>query len=268
MAPAGPDVQNGPDITPVHEDPIRIVPLSVADEMLRPVEGAAPAVAPQLTYRGGPLLTNVQVFTVFWGQAWANPPMSDTASRLNDFFDFILQSALIDQLAEYSVDGRTIGHGKRIGTAVVTSPATRRTTSDTAIQHMLQHQISTNSMFPQPSADTLYFVYLPPGVAVVQGGDRSCQAFCGYHNDINGQIFYAVMPYPGCNGCRGTLSEFDALTATSSHELCEAITDPIPGQGWYDDNNGEIGDICAWKIKQVGSYQVQKEWSNSANQCQ
>jgi|HubBroStandDraft_6_1064221.scaffolds.fasta_scaffold282789_2 hypothetical protein len=268
MASAGPGVQNGPDITPVHEDPIRIVPLSVSDEMLRPVEGAAPAVAPQLTYRGGPLLTNVQVFTVFWGNAWANPPISDTASRLNDFFDFILQSALIDQLAEYNVGGRTIGHGKRIGTAVVTSPATRRTTSDTAVQHMLQHQIATNNTFPQPSAETLYFVYLPPGVAVVQGGDRSCQAFCGYHNDINGQIFYAVMPYPGCNGCRGTLSEFDALTATSSHELCEAITDPIPGQGWYDDNNGEIGDICAWKIKQVGSYQVQQEWSNSSNKCQ
>lgn len=260
--------EDRPDVTPVHEDPIRIVPLSVPDEVLRPVEGAAPAIAPQLTYRGGPLLTSAQVFTVFWGQAWANPPMSDTASQLNDFFGFILQSPLIDQLAEYNVNGRTIGHGQHTGTAVVTSPATRRTTSDTAVQHMLQHQIATNSAFAQPSADTLYFVYLPPGVAIVQGGDRSCQAFCGYHNDINGQIFYAVMPYPGCNGCRGTLSEFDALTATSSHELCEAITDPIPGQGWYDDNNGEIGDICAWKIKQVGNYQVQQEWSNSSNQCQ
>ena len=133
---------------------------------------------------------------------------------------------------------------------------------------MLQHQIATNNTFPQPSADTLYFVYLRPGVAVVQGGDQSCQAFCGYHNDINGQIFYAVMPYPGCNGCLGTLSEFEALTATSSHELCEAITDPVPGRGWYDDNNGEIGDICAWQIKQVGNYQVQQEWSNNNNRCQ
>jgi hypothetical protein len=43
----------------------------------------------------------------------------------------------------------------------------------------------------------------------------------------------------------------DALTSTSSHELCEAITDPIPGQGWYDDANGEIGDICAWKSKNL-----------------
>lgn len=69
--------------------------------------------------------------------------------------------------------------------------------------------------------------------------------FCGYHNDINAQIFYAVMPYPGCPGYTGNLDVEDALTSTSSHELCEAITDAVPGQGWYDDNNGEIGDICA-----------------------
>jgi len=76
------------------------------------------------------------------------------------------------------------------------------------------------------------------------------------------------MPYPDCQGCTGNnLSTLDALTVTSSHELCEAITDPIPGQGWYDQNNGEIGDICAWQTKQVGNYTVQKEWSNNANNC-
>jgi hypothetical protein len=49
--------------------------------------------------------------------------------------------------------------------------------------------------------------------------------------------------------------------------LCEAITDPIPGQGWYDDANGEIGDICAWKTKKLGQYTVQLEWSNTAGAC-
>jgi len=75
------------------------------------------------------------------------------------------------------------------------------------------------------------------------------------------------MPYPGCSGCAGGLAPFDALTSTSSHELCEAITDPIPGQGWYDDHNGEIGDICAWKTKKIGAYTVQLEWSNKNNNC-
>ena len=75
------------------------------------------------------------------------------------------------------------------------------------------------------------------------------------------------MPYPGCTGCEGGLAIPDALTSTSSHELCEAITDPIPGTGWYDDANGEIGDICAWKTKTLGGYVVQLEWSNEAEAC-
>jgi hypothetical protein len=63
------------------------------------------------------------------------------------------------------------------------------------------------------------------------------------------------------------MNVFDALTATSSHELCEAITDPVPGKGWYDDRNGEIGDMCAWNFKQVAGYTVQLEWSNRQGKC-
>lgn len=126
----------------------------------------------------------------------------------------------------------------------------------------------SSGTLPAPDANTLYFIYLPPGVAITQGGSRSCQAFCGYHSEINGQLFYAAMPYPGCAGCTGGLQPFDALTSTSSHELCEAITDPVPGQGWYDGANGEIGDICAWRTKTLGAYTVQLEWSNTASQCQ
>jgi hypothetical protein len=149
----------------------------------------------------------------------------------------------------------------------ITTPPLHRSVSDAAIQHMLQHLIASNNSLRQPSPNTLYFIYVQPGTRVVQGGGASCQVFCGYHNDISGQIFYAVMPYPGCTGCTGSLDTFTALTSTSSHELCEAITDAIPGQGWYDDSNGEIGDICAWKTKTVGKYTVQLEWSNKANKC-
>jgi hypothetical protein len=187
--------------------------------------------------------------------------------QLNAFFDFILTSPLIDQLAEYNVPKYAIKHGKRIGTATVTTPALKTSVTDTAIQQMLQQQIAAGKGVPKATANTLYFIYVQPGVRVVMGGSASCQAFCGYHNAIGTKTFYAVMPYPGCNGCTGTLSPLDALTSTSSHELCEAITDPIPGQGWYDDTNGEIGDICAWQTKKIGNYTVQLEWSNKADQC-
>ena len=154
-------------------------------------------------------MTSVEVFTIFWGSAWTKDPQKPLVAQVNQFFDSILGSALIDQL-------------------LLVSAARRR---------------------------------------VVQGGAASCQAFCDYHNATSSGIFYAVMPYPGCTGCRGDLTVFEALTLTSSHELCEAITDPIPGAGWYDDMNGEIGDICAWQTKKVGLYTVQLEWSNRTGTC-
>ena len=52
-----------------------------------------------------------------------------------------------------------------------------------------------------------------------------------------------------------------------SHEVAEAITDPVPGTGWYDDQNGEIGDICAWQLAPLDGYTVQQEWSNTAGTC-
>jgi len=71
-------------------------------------------------------------------------------------------------------------------------------------------------------------------------------------------------------------------TNVASHELAEAITDPQVDRwetlGWYDDQNGEIGDIPvalynAGRISEADwvdtlkradgtEYQVQKEWSN------
>jgi len=248
-------------------DPIRIVPLHLPSELYRPSAGIAAPPAAQLTYRGGPLLDSVKVFTIFWGQAWQASPNSGLANQINQFFKFVVGSALIDQLAEYSVPGQAIGQGAFIGSAAIAQPSLAHSVTDAAIQQMLQQEIKSNSSVPKPDANTLYFIYLPPGTAVVQGGSRSCQAFCGYHDTFGSGIYYAVMPFPNCAGCLGGMTNLDALTSTSSHEFCEAITDPVPGQGWYDDTQGEIGDICAWQTKKLGNYTVQLEWSNQATSC-
>lgn len=97
-----------------HSDAIRIVPLHVPDAVVTPTgeaAAAAPAVAPQLTYRNGPLIAEPQVFTLFWGAAWQSAQAA-LVIQVNQFFDFILTSPLIDQLAEYNVpayhrNGRT-----------------------------------------------------------------------------------------------------------------------------------------------------------------
>ncbi len=238
-------------------DVIRIVPLKLP--------AARPAAAAKLTYRNGPLLTAVQVTTIFWGAWWKQAPQSALVARINTFFDAILASALIDQLKEYSASGMAIGHGTRAGTLTV-DQAPAATVDDVAIRSFLQGLLKAGSV-PAAGANSLYFIYLPSGVTVTSSGQASCQAFCGYHDVAGGSTYYAVEPYPDCQGCLGGLAAFDALTVTSSHELCEAITDPVPGQGWYDDANGEIGDICAWQTKTLDGYTVQLEWSNSAAGC-
>src|SRR5205085_12152336 len=134
--------------------------------------------------------------------------------------------------------------------------------ADSDIQRFIQQQISSGAV-PTPDSNTLYFIFLPSGVTVALGGSSSCQDFCGYHDAIGGQTYYAVMPYPSCNGCLGGLSTFNALTATSSHEFSEAITDPVPGQGWYDDANGEIGDICEGSNKTISNGAAAKAGTTS-----
>lgn len=241
--------------------PIRVVPMHV------PERTASATPAAQLTYRGGPLIANVEIFTLFWGSGWEKSPTSDLIAQINEFFTDILASSLMDQLGEYSVPGTAIGHGKFVGSKTVATPGPGTTVDDSDIQKFIQGQVQNDPAILQPGANSLYFVYVQPGTTVTQGGSASCQAFCGYHDAIDANTFYAVMPYPGCSGCTGGLDVFPSLTSTSSHELCEAITDPVPGQGWYDDSNGEIGDICAWKTKTLNGYTVQLEWSNKADKC-
>lgn len=226
--------------------------------------------SPKLIYNGGALIENVEVYTIFWGKNWDSSAIyKSLAQNINNFFTSILISPLIDQLSEYSTTTPkyTIGHGTLIGTKniVVHAPASGKSITDSAIQKALQSWITAGAIAPV-SPNRLYFIYTDLNVKVIMGGSSSCTNFCGYHNNM-GKTYYAVMPFPSCSGCLGGLNVLDALTGTSSHELCEAITDPIPGAGWYDQVNGEIGDICGWKFKKISGYNVQLEWSNISGSC-
>jgi hypothetical protein len=249
-----------------YPESIRVVPLRqpVSAEIAKKKKKKKAAV--QLSYRGGPMLANVEVFTIFWGTGWETT-LKDTATELNQFYQTILKSRLINELSEYDTSKYKIGKGTLTGTITITANAPAQTITDTEIQSQLQNWIKKNKAFPKQNENTLYFIYFDSGITVSMGGSGSCSSFCGYHNNADDTTFYAVMPYPDCSGCLGGNNVLDALTGTSSHELCEAITDPIPGSGWYDDNYGEIGDICAWKFKKFHGYNIQREWSNKKNKC-
>lgn len=244
---------------------------------------AAPADAPaMLTYRGGPLIAAAKVFAVYWGSAWAStlPPSSGpqgvTRDAFNSFLTDVVGGAYMDLLAEYSTGNVTIGRGSLLGSSVV-GPDPASQVADADIQSQITGRFADGTIPPWDS-NTLYAVLLPPGVtAQISGGAASCSDFCGYHDailDANGnpEAYYAVLPYPGCQGCMqaqdGTLlSDFDALTTVAAHELAEAVSDPVPGSGWYDDQQGEIGDICAWQLAALDGYTVQQLWSYQQQAC-
>jgi len=245
--------------------PHGIVPL-VHPGMLAPIAPTA-----QLTYHGGPVLGAVQVVPIYWGAFWANGDGSQLATELDAFFDFILTTSLMDLLGEYSTTTTMIGHGGRLSSVKVTASepgdptATGRQVSDEQIQQALQGWIVAGTI-PATTANTLYFVYLPPDCVSMLGTDQSCQVFCGYHNHSTNGVFYAVEPYITCLGCSfGTI--LDSLTKVSSHELAEAVTDPAL-DAWFDPASGdEIGDICNSSTTHLGGYLVQDQWSNAQSAC-
>jgi hypothetical protein len=79
----------------------------------------------------------------------------------------------------------------------------------------------------------------------------------------------------GCGDNVDLSDVFNAITEVTAHELIEAITDADvsladSGQArlsWYDNTNGEIGDICGTQYGTVAGYRVQAGWSNSAGAC-
>ena len=150
---------------------------------------------------------------------------------------------------------------------LVDSQANGSSISDSSIRNWLKglfngHRLPVN-------ANTLYGLYFPPGMKVsINFSQSSCTYFCGYHSSFNysGQsIKYAVFPYLNCAGCSiGGLSVGDMLTIVSSHEIREAVSDPL-GNAWYDSSGYEADDKCVWSnLYQManGKFWVQPEYSN------
>lgn len=221
-------------------------------------EAQAPATA-QLAYHGGPVIQNVKVVTVYWGSAWASDPLRTT---LDEFFNFVVQSSLIDQLSEYNTPTQTIGRGFHTASLLVTAdPGPLQ--DDVQIQDFLHNQIASSAL-PAADVNTVYFVFMPQGTTVTLQGAQSCRDFCGYHSVTSDGIFYAVDTYDDCAGCQFVPGDTVASsTVVASHEFCEAITDPELN-AWFDDNTGnEIGDICEGSNKVINAAGTQS--ANTTN---
>jgi hypothetical protein len=199
-----------------------------------------------VTYHGGALMQHVKVFPLYWGKEWSGAKLT---GYFNSFFPALFADGrYMANLAQYSAGGYQIGKGE-FGAAATDPVAPPATVTDAQIQDEIRSQIAAGKL-SQPGADTLYVVFTPPHVLVVDSqGEDSEHNFLGYHDYASdGQFSYAVIAYN-----EGDQVWYDArlMTVVISHELAEAVTDPDPQLqerrqgGWYDEKNGEIGDIPA-----------------------
>ncbi len=234
---------------------------------------SAPAGA-HLTYYGGPVLKNVSVHPVYWNSK------TQFQSNLNAFYAAVPKSTLFDMLSQYS----SIGRGSGVNGVVASHTSTK--VSDSAI-HTALNSLFTAGKLPAPNANNYYPVHFPAGVTVTApDGSKSCVVFCAYHGTYkrNGvDVNYGVVPDQGgscAGGCGGNAQLVNNLDSVASHELIEAVTDPAVGLAtvlgaplaWYDQTNGESGDICTGQqgptVGGDGTTDViQTEFSNSANNC-
>jgi hypothetical protein len=162
--------------------------------------------------------------------------------------------ALVEQFTKAIVENGYLSPLKELGYG--TSPGKYKGSIDGPIQ-------ASGSVFSQQDAETtvkqllqsgkieanansLFVLILPNHVKATLGKDKSCSSFCGYHDsfNLNGlDVAYAVLPSSLCKGCGGEIGDF---TAVYAHELAEACTDKVPGQGWIAADGSENGDLEAW----------------------
>ena len=247
--------------------------------------------APTLKYYGGPVISNVKLYVVLW--SYAN---KETEDGVPDFYKKLTTSNFMDWLDQYNtfstpVNGghgtdQHIGGGQYMGTIRIKPFNHTGYIDDTEIQNELKKQIETKAL-PAPDDNTLYMVYFPPMYTVSAYGMTSCVDFCAYHSShgtpTTEHFFYGVMPdinHVGCDqGCAYGFDHFSSVTAISSHEYTEAVTDPYPAPGstvvypqaWNADDGSEIGDLCAGANNSLGRsgdyFTVQSEFDNSTNKC-
>jgi hypothetical protein len=212
---------------------------------------------PTVSFFGGNLLPQVQAQALYLGNEFTSARTNTEPATLDAFLKDLTGGPYLQALQRA---GYNVGPGTAVAGAVDPTVLTLGSTiSDAFIRARLQTDISSG-VLQAPNADALYVVYVEPNVAVNLGLGQGTtqQGILGYHTAFlaaNGApIRYAVVVTPGGAAGNSVLPEaasaIDQLTAVTSHELAEAVTDPdinsnVNGGrlGWVDPQLGEIGDI-------------------------
>lgn len=242
----------------------------------RSVHAAAPLAAGALLYHGGPVMSTVNTYAIFWVPSQLQNGGSTSMSAA---YQTIEKNVLADypghgldnnntQYYQGTTTKKYIQNsGKLASSYVDTNPYPASGCSDSAtpgacitdtqLQAEIQRVMTLKGWTGGLSKMFLVFTSSGEG-SCFDSTNAQCAytyycAYHGYFTNGSGQtVVYSNEPYGNTSNCQapGTPSPngnpvADAAATAATHELTEAITDPLLN-AWYDASGNEIGDLCAY----------------------
>lgn len=237
------------------------------------------AANPNLTYRGGIVMTSATVKSIFWGTNWMYSAFhKDKLDSVDLFFNGLSNSNYIKTGVEYTgSNGRATTTLKYNGRWVDTTSSAATSEGGNNQYNALVNKICSIMTNQWNSLDANGMSYIPVFVDQPRpAGMGYCAwhsyAYCGskrfqfgFHWNLDGDSACDPRDTQNLRSQGAT-----AIVNVAGHEVLEAITDPMLN-AWLDSNSYENADKCAWKfptpfitLTNGAKFKVQAEWSNNA----
>ena len=142
----------------------------------------------------GSVVRSPQQFSIFLGSEWTSIDLRDRQLRLSSLLAGVANGAEADKLNRAGIDNLFDTTYSR---EVPTSFADDERVSDLAVRGLLIDLVNSASL-PPSEPQTIYIVFLEPGVVSTLGPLTGRKQYLAYHNFLNvaGQrLHYVVVPY-------------------------------------------------------------------------
>jgi hypothetical protein len=263
---------------------------------------AAGAAGTSLVYHpSGPVMRSPVNYVIFWQPPGTTAFPASYEAGIEQFFQDVGGTPYYNVVTQYGdstgapvPNAATFGGSWTDTNAFGNAGTTTDPVTDADIQQAVTDAIAANQAWQPAGLSTMYFVYLPAGIAQCLNSSL-CFALpgqangniCAYHAHIMGtNTIYATEPFDssagtGCqpNGTPLLNATLDDNLTSTAHEMFEANTDPL-GNAWFanDAKNDEIGDLCNLMatpsyangvdiVLHGDGYHIQTQWSNDASGC-